>query len=78
MRPINPQLLCQVFCRHSLKNAAHDEDDGDTRVAAPTPNGTGEDVVHLAAYSTLGIKDWVSASVMGSLIRRQEMTAGTM
>ena len=87
VRPINPQFCGQMIGWHSLDNAAHDEDDGDTlvlydkyraRVAAFTPNGVGEDVEHIAAHSTHVDKDRVSVSVMGSLIRRQGMTIAAM
>jgi len=78
VRAVNAQFFGQVFCRCPLDDAAYDENDGDTRVAASAPNGISEDIVHIAAYSTLVVKDRVSVSVMGSLIRRQGMTIAAM
>jgi hypothetical protein len=59
-------------------DTTHDKGNEPGRVAASAPNGTGENVIDLAAYTAPIVTDWPSVSMMGRLVRRQEMTIGTI
>src|SRR5207249_3535964 len=74
---VHLQFLGQMRGRHSLPNAAHDQDDLSTRIPRPAPYRAGEQIKHCAALPTAIVHDRSTVAIMGLLLRCQRMPLRT-
>ena len=76
MRPVDAQLLRQVFRGYPLGNATQDQNHLDTRVPTAAPHGAREGIEHDPTFTAPIIRHRGAMAVMRLLPLRQRMPGG--